>query len=140
MPILQYSIFFLLLYFVMRPIYLAFLYTHPLRIRIAFFTPTSLGVAYDDVTLTTQDGVNLHGWYIHSRNGAAVLLLHGHSGNRLAVLHQAEALIRAGYGVLMMDLRAHGHSGGRSYARSEILVSDVLTAVAFLSKRNDSDN
>ena len=135
MPILEFLIFFALLYFVLRPIYLAFLYTRPLRIRISFFTPTSLGASYDDVALTGRDGVKLQGWYIHSRNGAAVLLLHGHSGNRLAVLHQAEALIRAGYGVLMMDLRAHGHSGGRRFARSELLVADVLTAVAYLSKR-----
>ncbi|KAA3660384.1 MAG: alpha/beta fold hydrolase [Chloroflexi bacterium] len=135
MRMLEFSVFFLLLYFVIRPIYLAFLYTRPPRIRISFFTPTSLGVDYEDVTLSTRDEVDLKGWYIPSRNGAAVLLLHGHSGNRLAVLHQAEALIRAGYGCLMMDLRAHGHSGGRLFARSEVLVSDVLTAVAFLSKR-----
>ena len=132
---LEFSFFFLLLYFVIRPIYLAFLYTRPPKIRISFFTPTSLGVDFEDVTLTTRDGIDLRGWYIPSRNGAAVLLLHGHSGNRLAVLHQAEALIRAGYGCLMMDLRAHGHSGGRLYARSEMVVSDVLTAVSYLSKR-----
>ncbi|MFQ5422338.1 MAG: alpha/beta hydrolase, partial [Anaerolineae bacterium] len=125
----------LLLYFVIRPIYLGYRYAHPIRLRISFFTPTSLGVEYDDLVLTTQDGIDLRGWYIHSRNGAAVILLHGHSGNRLAVLHQAEALIRAGYGVLMMDLRAHGHSGGRHFSRSNILVEDVLTAVAYLSKR-----
>ena len=112
---LQSLLLFIFLYFFVRPIYLAFFYTHPPRLRISFFTPTSLGVEYDDVTLSSRDGVDLRGWYVHSRNGAAVLLLHGHSGNRLAVLHQAEALIRAGYGVLMMDLRAHGHSGGRLF-------------------------
>ena len=135
MPFFEFLVFFLLLYFVVRPVYLAFLFTRPPKLRISFFTPTSLGVDFEEVTLATQDDLNLRGWYIPSRNGAAVLLLHGHSGNRLAVLHQAEALIRAGYGCLMMDLRAHGHSDGHRYARSEWLVADVLTAVAYLSKR-----
>ncbi len=105
--------------------------------RVAYFTPTNLGVTYEDVTLTSQDGVKLAGWYIPSRNKAAVILLHGHSGNRLGVIHQAEALLQAGYGILMYDLRAHGSSGGRRFARGQSSVDDLLAAVAFLSKRPD---
>jgi len=64
-------------------------------------------------------------------------LLHGHSGNRLGVVHHAEALVQAGYGVLMFDLRAHGSSGGRRFTRSQAEVDDVLTAVSYLSKRSE---
>ena len=105
--------------------------------KIAYFTPTNLGVTYEDVVLTSQDGVKLAGWYIPSRNKAAVILLHGHSGNRLGMIHQAEALLQAGYGILMYDLRAHGSSGGRRFARGQSSVNDLLAAVAYLSKRPD---
>ena len=126
-----------ILYFIIRPIYNAYLFTRPLRFRITFFTPTSLGVEYEDISLKSKDGTVLDGWYIKSRNEAAVILLHGHSGNRLAMNYHAEALIKAGYGVLAFDLRAHGNSGGKRFARSQPEVDDVLTAVTYLSKRPD---
>lgn len=135
MFILEVLVFLLIMYFGIRPLYAAFLFTRPPRLRVSYFTPTNLGVTYEDVTLTSKDGVQLAGWYIHSRNQAAVILLHGHSGNRLGVLHQAEALVKAGYGILMFDLRAHGSSGGRRFARSQAAVDDVLAAVSYLSKR-----
>lgn len=120
-----------------RPYYAAYLFVRPPRMKIAFFTPTNLGVTYEDVVLTSQDGVKLAGWYVPSRNKAAVILLHGHSGNRLGVIHQAEALLQAGYGLLMYDLRAHGGSGGSRFGRGQSSVDDVLAAVAYLSKRPD---
>lgn len=128
-------VFLLIMFFGIRPLYVAFIFARPPRLRVSYFTPTNLGVTYEDVTLTSQDGVTLAGWYIPSRNKAAVILLHGHSGNRLGVTHQAEALVQAGYGVLMFDLRAHGSSGGRRFTRSQAGVDDVLTAVSYLSKR-----
>ncbi len=134
---LELLVFLLIIYFGIRPLYAAFIFARPPRLRVSYFTPTNLGVTYEDVTLTSQDGVRLTGWYIPSRNKAAVILLHGHSGNRLGVVHQAEALVQAGYGVLMFDLRAHGSSGGRRFVRSQAGVDDVLAAVAYLSKRPD---
>ncbi len=38
---------------------------------------------YEDVALTTSDGLRLSGWYIPSQNGAAVILLHGYGTNRI---------------------------------------------------------
>jgi len=128
-------VFLLIMYFGIRPLYAAFLFARPPRLRVSYFTPTNLGVTYEDVTLTSQDGVKLSAWYIPSRNKAAVILLHGHSGNRLGVVHHAEALIQAGYGILMFDLRAHGSSGGRRFVRGQAGVDDVLTTVSYLSKR-----
>ncbi len=135
MYFLELVVFLLIMFFGIRPLYAAFVFARPPRLRVSFFTPTNLGVTYEDVTLTSQDGVTLSGWYIPSRNKAAVILLHGHSGNRLGVVHHAEALVQAGYGVLMFDLRAHGSSGGRRFTRSQAGVDDVLTAVSYLSKR-----
>jgi fermentation-respiration switch protein FrsA (DUF1100 family) len=41
-----------------------------------------------------------------------VVLFHGRSQNRLAMVSYAKFLLASGYGVVMMDARAHGESGG----------------------------
>src|SRR5215813_1467388 len=72
-------------------------------------TPASRGLAYEDVTFPSTDGIKLSGWYIPSHNRAAVILTHGLTSNRGGVLDQAEVLAKAGFGVLLYDLRAHGN-------------------------------
>ena len=41
-----------------------------------------------------------------------MLLFHGVADNRVGVIGQSEFLLRAGYGVVMMDARGHGASEG----------------------------
>ena len=43
-----------------------------------------LGAAHEDVTLTTSDGLHLQGWYVPSRNGAAVIAFPGRKGPQAA--------------------------------------------------------
>ena len=64
-----------------------------------------------------QDGVLLRGWIVRPAHDEAdprdwVLLFHGVADNRVGDLGVADFLLRAGYGVVMMDSRAHGESGG----------------------------
>lgn len=137
MPILQFLVFMAIMYFLIRPIYGAYFFVHPPRLRISLRTPADFAPDYEHINLVTPDHTDLDGWYLHSKNGAAVILLHGHGGNRLGVIFHAEVLARAGYGVLFYDLRAHGASGGKKFTRGDKAPEDVLTAVAFLSKRPD---
>lgn len=134
---LQLALFVLLVQVVLRPVLAAWLFTRPPRLRVTFSTPADWGQEYEDVTFTGGGGIDLDGWYIPSRNGAAVVLLHGLGGNRLAVAYHAETLARAGYGVLLFDLRAHGSSGGRRFVRGAEAVEDVAAAVAFVARRRD---
>jgi Serine aminopeptidase, S33 len=66
------------------------------------------------VTMSTSSGLRLHGWYVPSRNGAAVAVMHGTGTNRLGVADHARLLARNGYAVLIFDLHGHGESDGRS--------------------------
>lgn len=102
-------------------------------------TPADLGFDYEDVTLTSSDGVTLSGWYIPSHNQAAVMLIHGYGGNRLEMIWRADMLARHGYGVLLYDQRGSGESGGevRSYGWAD--VNDVAAALEFLQNRDDVD-
>lgn len=102
-------------------------------------TPADLGFEYEDVALTTEDGLRLAGWYIPSQNRAAVILLHGYGASRQETLPRAEVLARHGYGVLLYDERASGQSEGeyRSFGWAD--VADVPLALAFLQGRAEVD-
>jgi hypothetical protein len=69
---------------------------------------------YRNVAFRTSDGVLLSAWYIAPRNGAAVVPLPGAGSTRIAMLGQAPALARHGYGALLTDTRGHGRSGGNA--------------------------
>ncbi len=102
-------------------------------------TPSDLGLGYDVVAVTTTDGVRLSGWYIPSRRGAAVVLRHGSGSTRADVLDQAAVLADAGYGVLMLDARGHGESGGRAMDLGWYGDVDTSAAVDYLQRRPDVD-
>ncbi|MCA9992991.1 MAG: alpha/beta fold hydrolase [Ardenticatenaceae bacterium] len=115
-------------------------YARPARIRISFANPGDRDLAYEAVQISSSDGAKLAGWYIPSQNRAAVILLHGYSGNRLGVMFHAETLAQNGFGVLLFDLRAHGDSGGTgTFARGESMIADLAAALAFVQHRPDVD-
>ena len=72
-------------------------------------------------------------WYATHGEGPAVILLHGglgHSGNWG---YQIPALVGAGYRVVLIDSRGHGHSTRDSRPYSyELMASDVLAVMDIL--------
>ena len=92
-----------------------------------------LGVPHEDVSFTTADSLELHGWYIPSRNGAAVTAFPGRNGPQ----RQARMLARHGYGVLLFDRRGEGESEGEPNAWGWGGDADVKAAVEYLQRRPD---
>ena len=67
----------------------------------------------ESVTIQSASGARLRGWFVPGRKGVgAVVLLHGVRGSRLDTLGRARLLSKAGFAVLLIDLQAHGESGG----------------------------
>ena len=98
-------------------------------------TPSDFGVVdWQDVTFTTNDGLQLSGWYIPPQTeiGAALIFVHGLGSNRSDLLDQAVVLAKEGYGALLFDLRAHGRSEGKQSSWGQAEVADVRAALAFL--------
>jgi hypothetical protein len=122
----------LVAFFVLSPIALAYVVTHagPAGVPAA-----NLGAAYEDVQFRTSDGLLLKGWYVPSRNGAAVISFPGRSGTRL----QARMLARHGYGVLLFDRRGEGVSEGDWNVFGWQGERDLHAAVRFLRGRDDVD-
>jgi len=95
----------------------------------------SFAVPHENVTLRSSDGVRLAAWYVPSRNGAAIVLVHGGGGDREGLKLHATLLARHGYGVLLYDERGRGASGGRSNAFGWDWPADVEASVDFLERR-----
>jgi uncharacterized protein len=111
--------------------------TVPVPATICCTTPADEGFDFEDVILTSPLDVTLSGWYIPSQNGAAVIILHGYGGNRVGELPRAMMLARAGYGVLLYDMRGHGESSPVLRSLGWVDVVDVDTAVTWLQNRDD---
>jgi pimeloyl-ACP methyl ester carboxylesterase len=101
--------------------------------------PGDAGLAHEDVSLHTPDGVELAAWYVPSSNRAAVILLHGAGSTRSNVLDHAVVLADAGFGVLMVDARGHGESSGRAMDFGWHGDSDIAAAIRYLTTRADVD-
>ncbi len=113
-------------------------YTHPRRV-VESVTPLAFGLAYEDVTLHTDDGLALAAWYVAGTNRAALVLVHGIGSNREPMLPLARDLNATGYGLLLLTLRGHGRSEGRGTTFGVTEVLDMRAAVAYLSSRADVD-
>lgn len=102
-------------------------------------SPKDLNRPYQELTLTTSDGLKIAGWYIPGTRPQAVILVHGIHANRRAVLPEAKILAEAGYHLLTIDLRGHGLSEGQqnSYGYREAL--DVQAAVDYLDAMPEVD-
>ena len=95
----------------------------------------ALGLAHERVAFPASDGVRLAGWYVRSRNGAAIVLVHGGGGDRQGTIRHARMLAKAGYGVLLYDARGRGESAGHENAFGWQWDRDVRGAVSYLTRR-----
>jgi pimeloyl-ACP methyl ester carboxylesterase len=100
--------------------------------------PTELAGA-SEVRLTSADGAPLAGWYRPGRSGAAVILLHGSGSQRADVLPQAVVLANQGFGVLLLDARGHGRSGGRAMDLGWYGETDIAGALTYLAAQPGVD-
>lgn len=102
-------------------------------------TPSDVGFEYREVVFAANDDRELSGWWLPSRNGAAVIFTHGLGQTRADMLARAAVLIEAGYGALLFDLQAHGLSDGERFPTSWGAYEDVEAALSFVLAQPDVD-
>ncbi|HEU0220572.1 MAG TPA: alpha/beta hydrolase [Gallionella sp.] len=76
-------------------------------------TPAQAGLRYEDIRLTTGDGLSLHGWYVPApQPRGTVLFLHGNAGNISHRIDSLQMFHRLDYSTLIFDYRGYGNSSG----------------------------
>ena len=124
----------LLIWFVRNPIRNAFVFAHPYR-RFVWMPENNLNLR--ELTFKSRDGLTLFGRFVPGRNHATILLIHPLGSSNDNMLIYAEFLANAGYGVFMIDLRAHGSSDGDTSTYGLREAEDVTGAVDYLLSRLD---
>jgi uncharacterized protein len=117
-------------YVVVAPLAMAIAATHRPRQAVS---PVVLDRPYRQVTVRTSDGLALAGWYVRSRNGAAVISYPTRKGK----LPQARMLVRHGYGVLLLDARGYDGSDGAPNMFGWGETKDIDAAVGWLRRQPD---
>jgi hypothetical protein len=115
---------------VLMPLGFGYISTHVGR---GIATDVELPASARAVTFTTSDGLTLHGTYIPSTNGAAVIVSPGYNE---APAH-ARMLARHGYGALLFDQRGEGRSDGDPNGWGWAAEKDMVGAIRFLQAQPD---
>ena len=100
---------------------------------ISPYNPADFGLKYENITLTTEDGIELKAWFIPVSEvrpqevrpqevrpqgdercdlEPTIIICHGYGADKGDCIDIAQFLHPAGYNVLMFDFRGHGQSGG----------------------------
>ena len=76
-------------------------------------TPLAYGLAFEQVTLHTDDGERLAAWWVPVEGAAGtVVIFHGNAGNISHRLDYLRMFNRLGYASLIVDYRGYGQSTG----------------------------
>lgn len=101
--------------------------------------PNDFGLEYENVSLTTSDGINIKGWLITSKNAnGTIVISHGYpfdKGNVLPVV----IFLYPDYNLLLYDHRYFGESSGSITTVGIREVEDVKAAINFVYKRFGKD-
>lgn len=120
-------------------------WAHPRRDTYLLATPASFNLQYQDVQFPSRDPqINISGWWIPRAGSArAIVMVHGRGENRTTEFYSHFLDLGAalntfegrGFNILMIDLRAHGLSGGAESAWGIAERHDVEAAVDWIKGR-----
>jgi uncharacterized protein len=75
--------------------------------------PQDYGLAAEELSLQTEDGVRLHGWWLHGEGQRVLVWYHGNAGNISHRLQNARRFVDwFGLDIVLVDYRGYGRSEG----------------------------
>lgn len=113
------------------------MFFQPMKAHV--FSPAQADLAYEDVAITSPDGVRLHAWFLPARGPAlgTVLFLHGNAENISTHIASVHWLPARGFNVLLPDYRGYGKSEGTPTLAG--VMADIESALGVLLTRPDVD-
>lgn len=107
----------------------------PPRVPV-LLSPAQFGLPQEPVSLLTEDGVGLKGWWIQGPGPDVVVCVHGYLSNRCELAPYAVQLRQLGASVLLIDLRCHGSSDRAKVTYGLDEAEDVLAALRYAKTRS----
>ena len=102
--------------------------------------PEDYGLQWEDASIKTADGIQLHGWFLKagipgtvSGERGTLLFFHGNAGNISARLSKAKGWVDRGFSVLLVDYRGYGKSEGQIQHQEDVL-KDARAAWDYLGR------
>jgi alpha-beta hydrolase superfamily lysophospholipase len=103
-------------------------------------TPAEQGLAFDEISIRCQNGIQLGAWYCpcgkrenvaqENRNGL-IILFHGYAGEKSSELPEAKRFHEFGWSVLLVDFRGSGQSSEAYTSVGYDEAGDVAEAVRY---------
>jgi len=94
------------------------------------------GLPFEEIAVPSEPGIVIRGWAIPNDCACGVIvLLHGSGASRDSMLPRARFLHRAGYSVIVVDMRAHGLSDGSATTFGGRESRDVRAVIAEARRR-----
>lgn len=114
----------------------AFLYFPPRGYPV---TPASAGLGFEDLRLTTADGVRIAAWWVPAANAAAPVLMycHGNGANLASFVGLAAGCHRRGVAFFALEYRGYGASEGAPTEAG--LYADALAGWRWLESRGAAE-
>ncbi len=104
-------------------------------IHLVYPYPIQVGIPFESVTLTAENGLPIFGWWIPAENArATVLIHHGAVVNRSAHLSHYRLLHELGYHVFIYDYQGFGESF--VLASLDTILDDANLALAHVQSRS----
>lgn len=118
--------------------------THPDRTKYAAsleqYKLIGIQIYHTDETWSLKGGGQGAGWLLRASTGApAIILSHSYGQNMADLLSLGVGLNRAGYHVLLYDLRGHGESKVETTSLGEYEADDILSAIEHLKGLKDQE-
>lgn len=103
-------------------------------------TPDRINLEYSDISLPSQDGLLLHGWYLPAKVPArgSILFLHGNGENISTHLATVFWLPAEGYNVYLFDYRGYGASQGDVDLEGSL--NDIEVMIGYATSHNTAPN
>ncbi len=104
----------------------------------SLYSPEDFSMEYRNINFSTEDGIDIRGWYIKGTEKGTIILCHPYGMDKGDCLAQARFLNNAGYNILLFDFRGHGNSGGKYSSLGYYETKDLLAGVLFLKEKGEN--
>lgn len=106
--------------------------------RDMMLDPSRAGLEFEDLYLTTADGVRINAWFVpHLRAHATLIFAHGNAGTMSDRIIKVKFFHDLGLNVLIFDYRGYGRSQGKPSEKG--LYLDAQAAYDHLKSRGGAD-